>query len=139
MPRMAEARYPKKLVGSQRQDQFMTLAWHFKKFDWRKWRKRVPAKKISEWGEWLERRPQGQHQSDKMLAHAISMLAASLGHELTADQILSAFYEIPAPEVKELSQGEIDFHVQVAKARQPSPEKHAAAMSQDNACPASAT
>lgn len=46
----------------------MEICWHFRKFNWRRFKQQVPAQLITEWCEWLKLRPQGQHHRDKMLA-----------------------------------------------------------------------
>jgi len=97
----------------------MQICWHFRKFDWRRFRDRVPAKLIDEWCGFLARRPQGQYHQDQMAAGMASALCAANGHDIPPRTFLFYEHETKPQQDQELSQAQIDVNVQWAMARQP--------------------
>lgn len=96
----------------------MELCWHFRKFDFMKFRRRVPARLVTGWSNWLRRRPQGQRHRDVMAADIASAICLALKLDVPPGRFL--YYENEAaPEQEELSQGQIDANVLWAMKNQP--------------------
>lgn len=103
-------------MGCQRHDDFMELCWHFKEFDYVAFRKTAPAKLVSGWCDWMQRRPQGQFHRDRVAADIASAMAAIEGHEMSSDSFL--YYAKHEAKQEELCQAQIDANVEWAIAHQ---------------------
>lgn len=100
----------------------MLLCWHFKKFNWRRFRARVPAKLIDEWCHFLRRRPQGQYHQDNMAAGIASAICARNGFDIPPERFM-LYEQVEKPREQEhLCQAQIDANVQWALAHQPKRE-----------------
>lgn len=85
----------------------MSLAWQCGEWDWETLQEKMPARCLTGWMRWLQKRPQSQRHRDELLTRLVGVLAACHGHRINVDEILG----IDKPP-REESQAEIDRRIE---------------------------